>query len=224
MVDWDGKLVTVLFFDRCNFACPFCQNWELMTRPDDYPVIEIEAVLKKLSARKDWIDGVVLTGGEPLLDPKELRSVIDKIRKHDFKIKIDTNGSAPGLLRELVSNRLVDYVAMDIKASLDDRYEKAAGVGVDPDKIRESVRILQSGEGEYEFRTTLVPGIIDETGLRKIGEEIRGAKKWFLQVFVSENAPPGGYREQKFAAAEIERLLAIAREFLPETQLRGKIT
>ena len=224
MVDWDGKLATVLFFDRCNFSCPFCQNWGLMTRPEDYPVIDFEDVLRKLAARKDWIDGVVLTGGEPLLDPRELRPVIAEIRKLGFKIKIDTNGSTPGLLAQLLKDQIVDYVAMDVKASLDDRYQKAAGVRVDPQKIRESIRILRSGEVDHEFRTTLVPEIIDDEALRKIGEELRGAKKWFLQVFVSENAPPGEFREKKFTPAEIDRFLAIAREYVPEAKLRGKTT
>jgi len=224
MVDWDGKLATVLFFDRCNFSCPFCQNWGLMTRPEDYPAVDFEDVLRKLAARKDWIDGVVLTGGEPLVDPKELRPVIEKIRKLNLRIKIDTNGSSPGLLEQLLKDKIVDYVAMDVKAPLDDRYQKAAGVRVDPEKIRASVKILLSGDVEYEFRTTLVPEIIDEGALRKIGEELRGAKKWFLQVFVSENAPPGEFREKKFTPAEIDRFLAIAREYMPEAKLRGKTT
>lgn len=223
MLDWDGRLVTVLFFDRCNFACPFCQNWELMTRPDDYPVIDIDDVLKKLSAKKDWIDGVVLTGGEPLIDPKELGSVIEKIRALNFKIKIDTNGSFPGVLRELLNDKIIDYVAMDVKAPLDHRYEKAAGAGVDPEKIRESIRFLRSSGVEHEFRTTLVPGIIDETALRKIGEEIQGTDKWFLQVFIAENAPQGEYRDKKFAPERIEGFLKIAREYVADAKLRGKI-
>lgn len=224
MVDWDGKLAMVLFFDRCNFRCPFCHNWGLMTRPDDYPAVDFEDVLQKLKIRKDWIDGVVLTGGEPLIDPKELKTVIDQIRKLGFKVKLDTNGSASDLLEQLLKDKLVDYVAMDIKAPLDIRYEKAAGVRMDPAKIRASVRILLSGDVEFEFRTTLVPELIDEEALRKIGEAIRGAKKWFLQVFVAENAPPGEFREKKFTPAEIDRFLAIAREYIPNARLRGKTT
>lgn len=224
MVDWDGKLAMVLFFDRCNFSCPFCHNWGLMTRPDDYPAVDFEDVLQKLKIRKDWIDGVVLTGGEPLIDPKELRTVIDQIRKLGFKVKLDTNGSASDLLEQLLKDKLVDYVAMDVKASLDERYEKAVGVRIDPEKIRASVRILLSGDVEYEFRTTLVPEIIDEEALRNIGEEIRGAKKWFLQVFVSENAPPGEFRDKIYTPGEIDRMLAIAREYVPNAQLRGKTT
>jgi pyruvate formate lyase activating enzyme len=223
MVDWDGMLATVLFFDRCNFKCPFCQNWELMTRPENYPAIDIEEVIHKLTDRRDWIDGVVLTGGEPLVDPEELRPVIAKIRKLGFKIKIDTNGSTPDRLERLIKDRLVDYVAMDVKAPLDGRYQKAAGVRVDPEKIRASVRVLLSGAVNHEFRTTLVPEIIDGEALRMIGEELRGAKKWFLQVFVAKNAPPGEFRDKKFAPAEIDRFLAIAREYVPDARLRGTI-
>jgi pyruvate formate lyase activating enzyme len=224
MVDWDGKLSTVLFFDRCNFSCPFCQNWELMVRPENYPVIELADVLDKLSSRKDWIDGVVLTGGEPTLDPEELRTVIVRIRALGFLIKLDTNGSTPRVLQGLLRDRLVDYVAMDIKAPLDEEYDPAAGVKVDPGKLRESIRILRSGEVDHEFRTTLVPGIISEDNLRKIGTELRGVKKWFLQIFVAENAPPGAFRERKFLAAEVERLLKIAREYVPGAKLRGTIS
>jgi pyruvate formate lyase activating enzyme len=223
MVDWDGKLAMVLFFDRCNFACPFCQNWELMNRPESYPAIDLEDVLQNLSTRKDWIDGVVLTGGEPTLDPDELRSVIARIRALGLLIKLDTNGALPTVLRELIRDHLVDYVAMDVKSSLDERYGLAAGTRVDPNRVSESVRILRSGAVDYEFRTTMVPGIIDEDGVRKIGTSLRGAKKWYLQVFVPENAPPGPYREKKFTAAEIERLLAIAREYVPEAKVRGSV-
>jgi pyruvate formate lyase activating enzyme len=224
MVDWDGKLAMVLFFDRCNFACPYCQNWELMDRPEAYPAIDLEDVLQNLSRRKDWIDGVVLTGGEPTLDPEELRSVIEKIRALGLKIKIDTNGSAPRVLQGLLRDRLVDYVAMDVKAPLDERYSPATGAKIDPEKIRESIRILRSGETDHEFRTTLVPGIIDESGLRKIGAELKAARRWFLQIFVPGNAPPGPFREKRFTAAEIERLLAVAREYVPGAKLRGSIS
>lgn len=222
MMDWDGKLVTVLFFDRCNFSCPYCQNWKLLRQPDDYPAINLATVLRQLSADRDWIDGVVLTGGEPLLDANELRTVIKQIKALNFKIKIDTNGSLPAVLQELIDEQLVDYVAMDVKASLDARYAKAAGIKIPPELIRASIKIIMAGARDYEFRTTLVPGIIDEIAIRQIGKELRGAKKWFLQIFISAHAPPGVYQEKKFTAAEIDRLLMIAREYLPGTQLRGK--
>lgn len=224
LVDWDGKLATVLFFDRCNFACPFCQNWELIARPTAYHIVDLDEVLKKLTARKDWIDGVVLSGGEPMLDPPELRPVIERIRAAGFKIKIDTNGSDPGFLEELVSDHLVDYVAMDVKAPLDTRYEKAAGIRLDPEIIRASIWLLLGGRIDYEFRTTLVPDIVDEPEIREIGGQILGASRWFLQVFLSAHAPPGDYREKKYSAAKIERLLAVAREYVPNTQLRGALT
>lgn len=224
LVDWDGKLATVLFFDRCNFACPYCQNWELMARPAAYPAVELEDVLKKLLSRKDWIDGVVLSGGEPMLDRQELKSVIGRIRCAGFKVKVDTNGSYPGFLEELITGQLVDYVAMDIKAPPDTRYEKATGVRVDPDIILTSIRLLLGGGVDYEFRTTLVPGIVDEAEIREIGERIRGASRWYLQVFLAAHAPPGDYRDKKYPAAKIERLLAVAREYVSNTKLRGTIT
>lgn len=221
MVDWDGKLSMVLFFDRCNFACPFCQNWDLLTRPEVYPPISLEQVIQKLLARREWIDGVVLSGGEPLVDEAELGSVIDRLRSLGVKIKLDTNGSMPQRLQRLITERRVDYVAMDIKAPLDKRYHTAAGVQLEPAVIRESIRIIRSAGIEYEFRTTLVPGLVDEPEIQAIGEEIKGALLWYLQIFISEHAPRADLHNRKYSREKIDRLLTVSRRYVPSVKLRG---
>lgn len=225
LIDWDGKITSVLFFDRCNFRCPFCQNWRLLTNPGKYPLYTIDEILKKISGKKNWIDGIVLTGGEPLLFFDEIIGIAKKIKKNNLPVKIDTNGSFPEELLSLVKSGLIDYVAMDIKAPLDQTYFIAIGKNpkTNPDlieKIRKTIRILLESKLDYEFRTTCVPGLIDEIAIRKIGEEIKGAKKWALQRFIPFNAYKKEYRSKTFDDKELNEFLKIARSIIPDSKLR----
>ena len=228
LVDWDGKISTVLFFDRCNFKCPFCQNWELILHSEKYPAIPLEEIVKKLKKKRDWIDGVVLSGGEPLVYRKEVIKIAKVMKGMNFGVKLDTHGAFPSRLKELIKENLVDYVAMDIKAPLDDSYYIAAGMKAGKSrsmflqKIKESINFLMKGFVGYEFRTTCVPGIIDKDTIKKIGEEIKGAKRWVLQVFIADNAYKEEYRHRKFDSLELENFIKIAQRYVPDTQLRGK--
>ena len=225
LIDWDGKITTVLFFDKCNFMCPFCQNWELMLHPEKFPIIKWEAISKMLSRKEKWIDGVVLTGGEPLVNKKELLEIAENIKSLHLDVKIDTNGAFPDMLRELIDAKLVDYVAMDIKASLDKNYNTAAGKKVTLERIKESIHLLMSGLVDYEFRTTCVPGIIDEPAIEEIGKVIKGAKKWALQTFVPENAHQEEYRNGLGPdyVSHMKKLAEIAKKYVANVVLRGKI-
>lgn len=223
LVDWDGKLTTVLFFDKCNFMCPFCQNWELLLHPERFPPIDWSQIKKTLLPKKSWIDGVVLTGGEPLVYETEIFDICRKITNLEFLVKIDTNGAYPGTLQELIGKDLVDYVAMDIKAPLDDRYDQAAGTKVDLQAIKRSVQILKDAKIDYEFRTTCVPGIINEQTIAEIGEQIKEAKRWFLQQYVPVNAYKKEYRDLHAIPSPItNKLLRIAEKFAAEVKWRGK--
>lgn len=223
LIDWDGKLTTVLFFDKCNFLCPFCQNWELVLHSEKYPVIEWCDIERKLLAKKKWIDGVVLTGGEPFIDSDEFFSISRSIKKLGFLLKVDTNGAYPLKLERSIGEKLLDYVAMDIKAPLDERYNTAAGRKVDIETIKRSVQLLMEDRVDYEFRTTCVPGMINEETVGEMGDSIRGAKAWALQQYVPENAYEETYRQlPPVTAVEADKLVTIARRYVANAKWRGR--
>ncbi len=225
LIDWDGKITSVLFFDKCNFSCPFCQNWELIKNPEKFPIIDWSIIEKKLKAKKGWVDGVVLSGGEPLVNKNKVFTAARKIKEMDLLVKIDTHGAFPKTLEDLISSQLVDYVAMDIKAPLDERYYVATGKKVNLKKIKESIALLMLSRVDYEFRTTCVPGIIDEAAIKAIGKEIKGAKKWALQAFVPQNARQEEYRKplMKDYVSVMRKLAGIAKEYVENVVLRGKV-
>jgi pyruvate formate lyase activating enzyme len=222
-LDWDGKVSCVLFLPGCNFRCPFCQNWQIVEEPEKFDDIDWEIVEGYLRKQKDWIDGVVITGGEPTIYP-HLIYLIERIRKLGQMVKLDTNGYNPQLLKGLCEEGLVDYVAMDIKAPLDERYEIASGIkGLDLKRIRSSIEFLLSKGGDYEFRTTLVPSIIGSEEIEHIGEVIEGASRWVLQDYQPEAAKEEAFRHLKpYGREEVERFLSIARKYVKTASYRGK--
>jgi len=225
LVDWDGKITTVVFYDKCNFICPFCQNWELILHPKRFPVIAWPEIKKKLQKKENWVDGLVLTGGEPLVYKKEVFELCKNVKKLGLDIKLDTNGAYPKILQKLIDEELIDYVAMDVKASLDKRYYIAAGKKINIVNIKESINILMNNKIDYEFRTTCVPGIIDEPTIREIGKTINGARKWALQAFVPDNAYKKEYRKELDTdyTLTLQKLLTTAKEYVPNTILRGRV-
>ena len=225
LVDWDGKISSVIFFDKCNFMCPFCQNWDLIINPDKFPVIEWSSIKEKLKKKKSWVDGVVLTGGEPLCDEQEVTEICEKIRELNLLVKVDTNGAFPDTLKKLSAKKLVDYIAMDIKAPIDKRYNMATGKQVDLEKIKTTMAMLMKGDIDYEFRTTCVPGIIDENAIHQIGQLIKGAKKWALQEHVPDNAYKSLY-QQKLSPEyhrQLKKFSEISKQYVANTILRAKV-
>ena len=204
LLDFPGAVACTVFLGGCDFRCPYCHNAELL------------AFLKK---RQGLLDGVCITGGEPLLR-QELPTLLGEIRALGYKIKLDTNGAHPAQLRRILDAGLADYVAMDIKNS-PERYAETIGrAQFDVTPIRESVRLLMAGDTDYEFRTTVVAELHGEEDIRAIGRWIAGARRYFLQPFTDrETVPLAGLSAP--TQAQLDRFLAIAREFVPETQLRG---
>lgn len=182
LVDYPGLVACTLFVDKCNFRCPFCQNATLVLEEEKNVISERE-VLEFLNKRKKVLQGICITGGEPTLHT-ELKEFLPKAKELGYKIKLDTNGSRPDFVRELIDSKLIDYVAMDIKAPLE-KYDLAAGVKVNKEAIKESISLLLEGRIDYEFRTTVVPTIIELEDMPKIGELIKGAKAYYLQQFVN---------------------------------------
>lgn len=180
LVDFDGYVACTLFTGGCNYRCPFCHNSPLIK---SQPTIDMDEIITYLTKRKKMIDAVVITGGEPTLHI-ELPDVIKQIKSLGFIIKLDTNGTNPKMLKELLDNKLIDYVAMDIKTSLNN-YPIVTGV-INPllDNVKQSINILKNSNINYEFRTTLVKEYHDINTINEIKELIKGSKKLFLQKFV----------------------------------------
>jgi pyruvate formate lyase activating enzyme len=181
LIDYPGKICSVLFLPGCNYRCPYCQNPDLIKNPDKLPDIKEDYVLSFLEKRKKLIDGVCITGGEPTIH-KELPTFIKKIKEQGLLVKLDTNGSNPEIVEQLIKNKLIDYVAMDVKAPLE-KYNEVVRVNVDIEKIKETIRILMTSNIDYEFRTTVLPKFHKKEDLLKIAKLIKGAKKYYLQQF-----------------------------------------
>jgi len=183
LIDYPGNISSILFLSRCNFRCPYCHNGDLVL--DMLPKLDERRVIDDLKVRKKYIDGVVITGGEPTLY-NDLVDLIKEIKEIPLLVKLDTNGSNPDLIEELLDLKLLDYVAMDIKADLEN-YSKVIGVEIDPDIIKESIYLLKNSKIDYEFRTTVVPPFFNTKIARNIGKLIKGAKKYYLQQYVPKS-------------------------------------
>ena len=218
LLDFPGAVACTVFLGVCDFRCPYCHNAELLD-PNFPPLMDETELLAFLKKRQGLLDGVCITGGEPLLR-QELPTLLGEIRALGYKIKLDTNGAHPAQLRRILDAGLADYVAMDIKNS-PERYAETIGrAQFDVAPIRESVRLLMAGDTDYEFRTTVVAELHGEEDIRAIGRWIAGARRYFLQPFTDrETVPLAGLSAP--TQAQLDRFLAIAREFVPETQLRG---
>ena len=219
LLDFPGKVACTVFLGGCDLRCPFCHNAELIdgTAP---AVMEEKELLAFLEKRRGLLEGVAITGGEPLLRGGELISLAEKIKELGYPVKLDTNGTHPDRLQKIIDLGLADYVAMDIKNS-PERYAETSGLEkMDLGPVRESVSLLMEGRTEYEFRTTVVAELHDEDSFRKIGEWIRGAKRYYLQKFTDRDTVAfEGFHAP--ADEEMKRYRETVREFVPAAELRG---
>jgi len=179
LIDYPDKTAAVLFLPGCNFRCGFCHNEDLVN--DTLGDLGEGKIISFLESRKGLVDAVTITGGEPTVH-KELPDFISKIKQLGFLVKLDTNGTDPVMLKQLIEKNMVDFVAMDIKAPLKE-YHKTTNIKIDKEKINKSVELLKKGKVDYEFRTTVVPGLIDKTSLVDIAKWLKGADKYVLQQF-----------------------------------------
>ncbi len=181
LIDYPGKTACMVYTIGCNFRCPYCHNPELVDETVTATVSE-EEVLAFLDTRHGLLDGVVITGGEPTIH-EDLIPFMEKVKAKGFLVKLDSNGTAPHVLKEVVKKKLVDYIAMDIKSPLT-KYSQTVTRPVDIDAIKESVEFLKTSGVPYEFRTTIVKSLLSEDDILTIGKEIQGASQYFLQAFV----------------------------------------
>jgi pyruvate formate lyase activating enzyme len=186
-LDWRGKLCSVLFLPHCNFRCPYCHNHPLVFYPERYATIPLEDILDRLHSLKSWIDGVCLTGGEPTLHA-DLSFLIREIKRYRFLVKLDTNGSNPQMLENLMETGEIDFISMDVKGPLDPfRYSRSTGLPINLKPVLESIEILKGGKVEYEFRMTVVPGLHREEDIQTLGNQLRVGRRFILQNFNPEN-------------------------------------
>lgn len=222
-LDWPGQVAAVIFLGRCNFRCPFCHNHGLVLQPDAFPNFDWTGLKTRLSRFVGWIDGVVVSGGEPTLDPR-LAELAREIKGMGFKVKLDTNGSRPEVLRGLWDRGLIDHVAMDVKGPLDEvSYARAAGRPGFLGPVMETLSWLESSAVPYGLRTTVVPGLHTEHDLTLMARQLSQAPEWTLQNFNPENAldpvlrrtdpwEPDYFQDLQRKAQEAKRLAAEDRK------------
>ena len=183
MLDWDGMVACTIYLPECDFRCPYCHNKSIVLEPEKADELDDEKIFNFMEENKDFLDGAVISGGEPTLH-KDLKDLIKRIRKIGLKIKLDTNGYHPDVLEDLIGAGYIDKVAMDIKAPLtNERYSAVAGTNIDVELLRRSIKIIMDSGIDYEFRTTCSPVLIKPEDIDLIGKEIDGAKNYNIQQF-----------------------------------------
>lgn len=218
LLDFPGHTACTVFTGGCNFRCPFCHNAGLVTDINPASVLEEDVFFDFLEKRQGILDGVCITGGEPLLQP-DIESFMHRCKAMGFLVKLDTNGSFPDRLENLLRKGCVDYVAMDVKNCLE-KYSLTAGTEVDTASIEKSIDLLLRGDVDYEFRTTVVRELHEEEDIEKLAGRIRGAERFFLQNFVnSENLIGKGLSAH--TPENMEKMRLCAARHVPETALRG---
>lgn len=220
LLDFPGKVACTLFTKGCNMRCPFCHNASLVVRSNEQKPYDNGELLEFLKKRYGLLDGVAITGGEPTLWPG-LYDFIAEVKKIGYEVKLDTNGTRPDVLKKIVNDGLVDYVAMDIK-NCREKYGMTVGFdeGYDLSPIDESISFLMSGKVDFEFRTTVTREYHTAEDIVKIGEWIRGDEKYFLQQF-KDSGDIIGEEISEYNKDEMQALLDRIRQFVPNAQLRG---
>lgn len=244
LLDYPGHIACTIFFGKCNLRCPFCHNMELVLNPEHFPTFSIDDILKFLKDRKGKLNGVAITGGEPLLN-KDIEELLRPIKEIGYPIKLDTNGFFPEMIERLIDEKLVDMFAMDIKSGWTN-YLKVAGVAINKnavvnttrpnydanyndvhsepnnwqEKVKKSISLLINKAEDYEFRTTCVKGLHTEADFVEIKDMISGAKKYFLQDYKAapdmENLP-----FKPFLREELEKFKNIVKDSIEFVDIRG---
>lgn len=198
LIEWPNKICTVVFVGGCNLRCPFCHNSDLVLNPNSLPSITPKEILDYLEENRNLIDGLMVTGGEPLMPPQfftepsaPLIKFLQEVKSNHFLIGIETNGLNPNGIKYLIKKNLLDFVSMDIKTALNEKkYQKATGVKFDLNnlnKIKESIKIIMQSGKPYEFKTTVVPGLVTKNDILEIAKYIKSAQRYVIQKFNPES-------------------------------------
>jgi pyruvate formate lyase activating enzyme len=219
LVDYPGHLASVVFVQGCNFRCGYCHNPDLVTLEKDFG-FAVGDVLADIKSRKDTIEGVVVTGGEPTMYP-ETYDLIERIKEMGLLVKLDTNGSNPMMLLELLRDKYIDYVAMDVKTSLGKYHLVTDLAGIEKDVTESAMWVILSTI-PYEFRTTCVPGIVDEKDIASIGELVKSAERYCLQQFNPAITYDPSFRDIKpYALDQIRHFAEILKKDVRTVETRG---
>ncbi|NOR54360.1 MAG: anaerobic ribonucleoside-triphosphate reductase activating protein [Candidatus Aminicenantes bacterium] len=218
--DFPGYISSTVFLGGCNFRCPFCHNSDLVLNPQTLPTFPMDYFIGFLDSRKNWLEGICVSGGEPLLND-DLGVLLCLIKERNLLVRIDTNGSFPSRLEGLIKERLVDQIAMDVKAPLE-RYNEVAGIQVNEENIQKSIDIIKNSGLEYVFRTTVVPGLVGPDDIRKISQMLNGAKIFQIQQFVPTKTLDSHYlRRKPYGRKEVQAFAGIAEPYFKEVRLEG---
>ena len=218
--DFPGHISATVFTGGCNFRCPYCHNADLVLKPGSLATIPPEVFFEFLDIRRGWLEAVCVTGGEPLMHD-DLGDILGTVKERELLVKLDTNGSFPQHLRELISTGLVDFVAMDVKAPIE-KYDEAAGGAVDTEAIRESISVLRESGCGHLFRTTVVPGLLQSADIEAIAVMLGEAEEYLLQPFVTGRTLDPAYADRPSCSGEeLCRLAGIAQQFIPRVTVGG---
>ncbi len=216
LIDFPGRIACTLFTYGCNFRCPFCQNPELIT-DERLRALPLDFIRNFLDERKGFLDGVCICGGEPTIHA-DLPEFCKELKKMGYAVKIDTNGSNPDILEELA--KIVDYIAMDIKAPLD-KYKEVTRANIDTWRIEESIEIVKSMK-EYEFRFVAVPGLIQEKEVEGICKAIEGAEKLVINQFNNKKTLDKSFEKiDPYPPEVLEKFAEVARKYVKNVKIRG---
>ncbi len=220
LIDFPKRVGCTVFTAGCNFRCGFCQNPSLISFDSENAVAE-EEFFSFLESRKKWLNGVCITGGEPTLQ-KDLPEFCAKIKSFGFEVKLDTNGSNPLMLKELIQKKLVDYIAMDIKTSLE-KYSEICGVEIDLEKIKQSVELIKNSGLEYEFRCTVIPEFFSKEDAVKIGEWLNSSKLFALQQYSNKGplVDPEFENKKPYSSEELLELKKLLEPFFEKVEIRN---
>jgi len=218
--DFPGHISSTVFLGGCNFRCPFCHNSDLVLRPEIIPTFPLDYFLSFLDSRKGWLDGICISGGEPLFH-EDLETLLILIKDRNLLVKVDINGSFPSRLEDLIKKKLVDHIAMDVKAPLA-RYQEVTRATVNEEDIIRSVDIIKNSGLEYIFRTTVVPDLVGPEDIKKICKMLDGAKIFQLQQFVALNTLDSHYLQKKpYRREEVQGFAKIAEPYFSEIRIQG---
>ena len=219
LIDYPGLISAVVFLQGCNFKCPYCHNPELVDPSLFRTCIGENDVIEFLNTRKGKLDAVSITGGEPAIQDK-LHTFIKQIKKMGFAVKMDTNGSRPHVIKTLIAEKLLDYIAMDVKAPLE-KYKDIVKAHVNPDSIKESIGLILNAKIPYEFRTTIVESQLEENDILQIGELITGANRYVLQKFVPTKTLDSRFlKEKSYSDEKLQEIKSRLEQQIPSVTIR----
>lgn len=218
--DFPGFISSTVFLGGCNFRCPYCHNRDLVLNPEKLPTFPLDFFLDYLGSRKGWLEGICVTGGEPLLH-EDLEDFLALLKERGLLVKIDTNGSFPSKLEGLIKKGLVDQIAMDVKAPLE-RYPEVTGSKVEGETILRSIGVIKNSGLKYVFRSTVVPGLVGADDIEKISQMLNGADTFQIQQFVPVTTLDGRYlRKKPYPKEEMLEFVRIADAYFPEVRVEG---